>query len=662
MLKPGCQLLFWINNPVVQCITFLNPQSGIFSYPESYSEFYSMCGIAGIIRQRSATTATSLLAEQIKKMTGCLAHRGPDGEDWWINPAQSVAFGHRRLAIIDTSANGRQPMNYMNRYHIIHNGEIYNYPELKEALQKRGYRFISQTDTEVIAAAYDLYKNQCVSYFDGMFAFAIWDEQEQQLFAARDRFGEKPFFFYFDDTCLVFASEIKALWAAGINREPNLKMLFNFLTIGYTGNPLEPSETFYNKISKLPAASRMSYSLPLGEMLIDKYWDIDLANVKKNISETEAAEQFRHLFSQSVKRRLRSDVEIGSSLSGGLDSSSVVAVSQPLLADPQNHQCFTASFPGFEKDELLYAKQVTSHFSRRHHVVSLSAEDLSNDLQNIMHYQEEPFGSASIVAQFKVYELAQRQGIKVLLDGQGADEILAGYPKYYKWYWQELFRKRQLLRSGELKAAWAKGVTEKFRFSNVLAALFPEFAAVFLEKQYLLHALRQKDLTAEFIKLQSKEAYYTTPVMADLNGVLYFNTFINGLEELLRYADRNAMAHSCEIRLPFLQHELVEFIFSLPSHLKIRNGWTKWILRKSMHDILPENITWRKDKVGFEPPQQQWMKHKSVQALIQAAKKRLVNEKILKPEILKKDIAPSDAYVKNNFDWKYLSAGLFLGI
>ncbi|HYM95177.1 MAG TPA: asparagine synthase C-terminal domain-containing protein, partial [Chitinophagaceae bacterium] len=289
---------------------------------------------------------------------------------------------------------------------------------------------------------------------------------------------------------------------------------------------------------------------------------------------------------------------------------------------------------------------------------AVTSYDLVNDWQNFFYHQEEPVTSASAYAQFKVYELAKQQDVKVLLDGQGADETLAGYHKYYKWFWQELFRKRKIFRSGELRAAKKNNVQEKFGMKNVIASFFPDFAAVFLERQYLLNALRHEGLTKDFVRLQSKEAYYTTPSHFTLNGILYFNTCVHGLEELLRLADRNSMAHSRELRLPFLGHELVEFIFSLPSRFKIHDGWTKWLLRQSMSNELPEEIIWKKEKTGFEPPQKIWMQGSDLQDLIINAKKKLIDEKILKPEMLDKKIQPLPAFDANNYDWRYLNAAL----
>ncbi|HMT74683.1 MAG TPA: asparagine synthase (glutamine-hydrolyzing) [Chitinophagaceae bacterium] len=618
-----------------------------------------MCGIAGIIQNHTK----DYTREHLQKMTDVLAHRGPDGEGHWNNTDETCLLGHRRLSIIDLSDAGNQPMHYLGRYVIVHNGEIYNYVELRKELEKRGYGFCSKTDTEVIAAAYDCWGEECLQQFDGMFAFSIWDEKEKTLFAARDRFGEKPFFYCYDDNRLLFASEMKALWTAGIAKSPNFKMLFNYITIGYTDNPERPEETFYENIYKLPAASFLKFSFIYFSYSIQKYWDIDLANQQKKITDKEATETFSNLFAASIKRRLRSDVAVGTSLSGGLDSSSVIAQLSTIHQSPADSNrvtAFTASFPGFEKDETAYAKQMVKQFSLEHFTTNVSGNELMDDWEKLCYHQEEPFGSASIYAQYKVFELAKQQNIKVLLDGQGADETLAGYHKYYKWYWQELFRKRKLYRSKELTDAKQLGVAEKFDYKNMIAAYFPVFASVVMERQYLLKAIKQEDLTKNFVRLQSREAYYTPPEYFDLNGLLYFNTCTHGLEELLRYADRNSMAHGREVRLPFLSHELVEFIFSLPSHFKIRTGWTKWLLRTTMEKSLPAEIVWRRDKVGFEPPQKNWMELAAVKDAVHEAKRKLINENILRPEVINKPVVSLAAHEADNFDWRYLSAAAIL--
>ena len=282
-----------------------------------------MCGIAGIIQ-----TNNDYNKEHLKRMTDVLSHRGPDGEGFWQNDLGNVLLGHRRLSILDLTEAAAQPFHYLDRYTILHNGEIYNYVELRDELKKKGYSFRTQTDTEVLVAAYDHWKEDCVEQFDGMFAFAIWDEREKEFFAARDRFGEKPFHYIYDgnNKAFLFASEIKAFWLLGLGKEFNKKMLFNFLTIGYTDNPNQPDETFYENVKKLPAANFLKIK-PGSELLveIEKYWDIDTETENKKITGEEAIDQFKELFTTSVKRRLRSDVPLGTSLSGGLDSSSIAA-------------------------------------------------------------------------------------------------------------------------------------------------------------------------------------------------------------------------------------------------------------------------------------------------------------------------------------------------
>jgi asparagine synthase (glutamine-hydrolysing) len=610
-----------------------------------------MCGIAGIV----SLYKREELSQQIKAATQILTHRGPQHEQYWQNKKGNVTFGHKRLCIIDVDPRSNQPLHYLNRYHIVHNGELYNYLEIKKELQAKGYHFSTESDTEVIVAAYDAYKKDCLQDFDGMFAFAIWDEQDQILFAARDRFGEKPFFFFYDEEGLLFASEIKALWAGGVDKRVNEAMLYNYLTIGYTANPFNQQETFYQDIWKLPAASLLEYKPSSNELSIEQYWTTYI-DENNNITADEATEQFKVLFRESIRKRLRSDVAIGTSLSGGLDSSSIVALCSQQASQNYTHKCFTAAFAGFDKSEEQYASLIAKQFGLSHHLINIEEGDVLEDLDKIMWHQEEPVNSASIVAQYKVYQAAKQNGITVLLDGQGADEILAGYHKYYKWWWQQLYAEKKLNKSGELAAAQALGVQEKFGLRNKGMALFPHFAMAMLQSRKEKQAPRQVDLNKDFIALHKKSFYYATPAEATVNSALYFNTFIYGLEELLRYADRNSMAHAVEVRLPFLNHQLVEFLFTLPAHLKIKQGWTKWLLRKAMEDIVPKEIVWRKDKIGFEPPQKRWMQNAHVQDRIQASKKILVEKHILSSSALDKPIKPTDANAADNKDWRYWSA------
>ena len=619
-----------------------------------------MCGIAGILISGKDAEAlkTSSALHLLKKMTDSIAHRGPDGEGAWSNVSGNVFLGNRRLAVIDLTPAASQPMHFSNRYTIVHNGEIYNYVELKKLLQQRGYRFHSHSDTEVILAAYDLWKEDCLKQFDGMFAFAIWDEKEQQLFVARDRFGEKPFYFYQDAEHFIFASEMKALWAIGIKKNIDEKLLLNYLTIGHVQNSMDKEQTFFEEIYSLPPAHYLQFKLPVFKSKITKYWSIN-KEIKIDISATDAVEYFTELFNNSVKKRLRSDITIGSSLSGGLDSSSIVAVVSALQQDSYQLKTFSAVFPGFEKDESTYIDQITKHYSTESFLVTPSADELIRDFEKLCYHQEEPFQSAGIYSQYRVYELAKSHDVKVLLDGQGADEVLAGYPRYIHWFLQEVLSRHKLGAAQKERIALQKN-HQPFSWSikNLFAAFLPAHAAILLEKNEYRRTTRNTDISRDFVRLQSGREWegIHKPIVTKLNDILYFNTIELGLEELLRFADRNSMAHGAEVRLPFLQHELVEFIFSVPAQLKIHEGWTKWLLREVMNKKLPPEITWRKNKIGYEPPQELWMRNAAMQDYIHEAKRKLVKANILSKKVLDKKIEARPAYEDNNFDWRYLCA------
>lgn len=628
-----------------------------------------MCGIAGIIDKltQKNTEQKTVLQQRVKKMTDALAHRGPDGEGCWINNSGNVCIGHRRLAVIDLSANAAQPMHFdpampfetaSPRYTITYNGEIYNYVEIKEELYKNGYRFKSHSDTEVILAAYDFWKESCLQQFDGMFAFAIWDAEEQVLFAARDRFGEKPFYLYCDNMQFVFSSEMKAMWAIGIEKKVDEKMLLNYLALGYLQNANDKEQTFFENIYSLPPGHFLHFKTNVFDYSVHPWWEIDK---QKTISITaeKAIDRFTELFTTSVKRRLRSDVPVGTSLSGGLDSSAVAATINGIWKKSKKLIAFSAVFPGFERDESAYIKSVTEDLKLENFIVAPNAGDLVSVFEKLCYYQEEPFQSASIYAQYKVFELAKQHNVKVLLDGQGADETLAGYNRYIHWYLQQLVsRKRFKALVKEKKTFRENKIPFEWNVKNYLATYLPAHAAIHLEKNEYQKIAKHPFIRRDFIRsMQGRELEgIFKPVVTKLNDILHFHTTLLGLEELLRFADRNSMANSREVRLPFLNHELVEFIFSLPADFKIHDGATKWILRKAMEKQLPDSIVWRKDKVGFEPPQKLWMEDVQVQEYIQESKRKLVNNRILKPEVLNQKINALPAHHDKNFDWRYLSA------
>lgn len=542
-----------------------------------------MCGIAGSITFNKERVALSTLLA----MTDVIEHRGPDGQGHWINAKANAGLAHRRLSILDLSELGKQPMHYADgRYTITFNGEIYNYIELKEELLKKGYTFISNSDTEVLLALFDLKKEKCLDDLDGMFAFAIWDEKEQVLFCARDRFGEKPFHYFSDAGRFLFGSEIKQLWSAGVHKKMSPTRLQAYLLNGQIDDASDLTSTFYEQIKRLDAAHYM-YVYADGRSKIDKYWEINLNATPFTGTLEQAAEQFRVLLTESVRLRLRSDVPVGSSLSGGLDSSSIVMLIDQLKGNEQKQNTFSARFKDYEKDEGKHIEEVVKKCKNLDvHYTWPDQDYFLNVLDKVIYHQDEPFVSASIVAQYAVMEIAKKNNVTVLLDGQGADEYLAGYLPYYKLYLDQLFYNNKKQYGAELSA-------------------YNSFHSAALQYNDLQQS---ETLTMKLGRYKRKLLSQPMPYSADaLSQQLRKDVSLIGLKELLRYADRNSMAHSREVRLPFLSHKLVEFAFSLPNAYLLNLGWTKFVLRKAMSPMLPESICWRVDKVGYEPPQKKWM-------------------------------------------------------
>ncbi len=578
-----------------------------------------MCGIAGILSPDPSLISNDIL----HNMAFSVKHRGPDGEACWINTSGNVGFAHRRLSVIDTSIAAAQPMHFAGRYTIVYNGEIYNYQELRATLAGQGIIFNTSSDTEVILAMYHIYKKQCLGFFDGMFSFAIWDEREQLLFCARDRFGEKPFYYHHSSAAFYFGSEIKVLKAAGIYTSINHSLLLQFIANGRTSDGTDPGKTFSNTICKLPAAHFLTYDYRENSISVTRYWEIN-KNACPEGSEKAIIEQFSELFFTSVRRRLRSDVSVGTSLSGGLDSAAVAAAIA-VQVQSKVFKTFTAFFPGFDKDESVNARAVAERLGFEHYMVAPAADDLADNLRKIMHHQEEPFSSASVYAQYRVFELAKQHDVVVLLDGQGADELLAGYEKYRSWR---------------------------------IRSVFPQTTAAILKQKAIMRMDNNKNIHPHYLNAWRDEEKITKPVVRVLNDMLHFDIFGNALEELLRYADRNSMAHSREVRLPFLNHDLANFVFSLPANYKIRQGFTKWILRMSVNNYLPEHIVWNRKKIGFEPPQKNWMQQERMKDLLHESKIKLVKEGILRSEVLKKPSVAHGAYDKNTEAWRYITTAM----
>ncbi len=620
-----------------------------------------MCGIAGYSDKKGIKSVPVL-----KAMTDAIAHRGPDGEGLWHNAEETIYLGHRRLSIIDLSDCGHQPMHYMDRYSLVFNGEIYNYLELKEDLLKRGYSFFSHTDTEVLMAMYHAYKDECLAYFDGMFSFALFDKAEQTLFCARDRFGEKPFYYHYEEGAqFYFASEMKALWAAGISRGINNRMVYNYIAHEFLQNPSNRAETFYSDINKLEAASFLVLSVPQCKIISrNKYWQLK-TDTNAAITPEEASEGFKQLFTTSVKRRLRSDVPVGSSLSGGLDSSLIVLmIDQLKKGSDQKQKTFSARFPGFVKDEGKYMQLVIDRCNVSPYFTYPTEDTLLHDIENVFYHQEEPFSTASVCAQYEVMKLAKEGDVTVMLDGQGADEILAGYHPYYKAYFNELKRNDETLYKNERQAyqAFYDGSRINPIEKRDVKQLTKQYLApLFSLSKKALRLYRQQtdpEFNNDFYRACQSNPFAAAQEFASLNESLLWSTTW-GLEQLLRYADRNSMAHSLEVRLPFLSHELVEFLFALPGHYKIKNGWTKWVMRHTFEHLLPQEIAWRKDKIGYEPPQSKWLERSELKEMIHEKRRRLVQHGILNKNVLNEKVANRSLHIKRN-DWAHLMAGSLL--
>ena len=620
-----------------------------------------MCSIAGIISPDQGDVNPAIL----ERMNLCMAHRGPDGHGYHYAQQHGthIGFAHNRLSILDLTEMSAQPLSYKERYRVIFNGEIYNYREIRDQLRQKGYDFRSTGDTEIIVAAFDAFGISCLDHFDGMFSFAIWDEKECALFCARDRFGEKPFYYHYNETGnrFFFSSEIKGLFETGIEKQVDPQMLYNFLTLGFTKRPDQPERTFFKNIFQLPPSHYLQYK-PLEQQLeIGRYWDLDKETVA-NRSEAEVFDQFQHLLETSVSRRLRSDVPVGTSLSGGLDSGCIAAMVSDHPGDFFSYKAFSAVFPGFEKDESKNINSLAAHFKLTLNTVTTNGQQFADQLEELVKIQDEPFGSSSIFAQHEVYAAAKASGVKVLLDGQGADEVLAGYTRYTHWYLQELVNAEGWKTANQQAELYEKNqFLKQWGLKNFIAAKLPALTASQLEKRSIRQQKTNRYIHRTFAADANDRRSIYKPTVEKLNDIQYFDVMMMGLEELLRYADRNSMAHGVEVRLPYLSHELVQFAFSLPSSYKMRDGFTKWILRKTVGHRLPNSICWQKGKIGFEPPQKMWMQQLPVQSLIQRSREKLVDLKICNETILSKPITASEVHDNNNFDFRSLVAGIWLG-
>ncbi len=555
-----------------------------------------MCGIAGIYNLNGQGADI----EKAERMIEIIKHRGPDDRGFYAR--ENIALGQCRLSILDLSPRGHQPMtNEDKSLWIVFNGEIYNYLELKAELKRLGHDFRTNTDTEVILHAYEQWGKDCLNKFNGMWAFAVWNEKKRELFCARDRFGVKPFYYFFDGNLFLFASEIKAILKCGIKGEVNDDLVYDFLKFGMLEHT---NDTFFKKIAKLPPASFFLVN-EVG-LHQEKYWDFEVSNEINGDCSLgwRHRDEFLDLFLDSVKKRLRSDVPIGSCLSGGLDSSSIVCAVNRILKEENIEsigaiqKTFSSCFDDQSFDEREYIEEVIKVTGAEKNYVFPSPDEFIAGLKKIIIHQEEPFAGASIIAQWDVFKAA-REKVKILLDGQGADENLCGYRKFYYFYLNQLFKKKNYI-------TFATEAVQFFSSWEILRTT--DFKKGLKYFECVDKFVNKEDFLNEEFKKKYRDRKLGFGLKSSLGQRIKEDITMWSLPALLRYEDKNSMAFSLETRLPFLDYRLVEKVASFPLNQKMSNGWTKFVLREAMRGILPEKIRSRKSKLGFATPEDRWIK------------------------------------------------------
>jgi asparagine synthase (glutamine-hydrolysing) len=550
-----------------------------------------------------------------------VAHRGPDGRGWEVydSPAGPVALGHRRLAIIDVSDAGLQPMaDHSGRYQMVFNGEIYNYIELRDEMRAKGEVFTTESDSEVLLRAYMLWGAQMLPLLRGMFALLIWDTREKRLFAARDRYGIKPLYVVQTVQGLAFGSEIKQLLnLPGVSGRMNLARVHDFLASGISDHT---SETMFDGVNTLRGGEYLSVDTAQLPLKADAVRWYPATAGALELSEAQGAEKFKELLTDSVKLHLRADVPIGSCLSGGLDSSAIVCLMSGMMGSGTGGpkvNTVSACYAEKSVDEKPFMDAVVAHANTEPHFIFPKADDVFQRASDITWHQDEPFGSTSIFAQWCVFEEAKRVGVKVMLDGQGADEQLAGYHGGCSYAMSALIRQRRI---GQIMTM----IIERNRYHGTpimeqvrqsIVPLLPRGLARVLRSKH--HALTQHDwLGTDMIRTggNQKDAFSLAAEgldlapATDLRTLCLLMTYASNLPMLLHWEDRNSMAHSIEARVPFLDHPLVEFCLALGNDHKIVGGDTKRVLRKGMAHVLPEIVRERRDKLGFATPEQIWFR------------------------------------------------------
>jgi asparagine synthase (glutamine-hydrolysing) len=560
-----------------------------------------MCGIYGIFHYGDKQAVDVV---RLQKSNDSMLHRGPDGGSTFVD--SNVGFGHRRLSIIDIEGGAQPMLTPDQRFTVVFNGEIYNFLELRAQLIEQGHQFLTHSDTEVVLKLFSLEGLASFKKLRGMFAIAVWDKQERQLTLSRDRIGIKPFYIFDDGTCIQFASEIKAILASGrYSTVLNEAAVGTYLKIGY----LPGSETMFKGITKLGPGSYRVYS-ESAEPVDGKFWSLP----RLREDQDTGAQTFNDKFAETVKQHMISDVPVGAFLSGGLDSSAIVSMMSRFAPDRVN--TFAVGYKDSDEDnELPYAKQVAEHFNTRHHEFVLEPTDFLESIDRFLEHCEEPIGEPQSIAFHKLADLA-RPYVKVMLSGEGADEILGGYGVYSKMMqlqqWGTVGRlpvvKQLLETAGRISGSskiekvveWIT-CPDDLRYKSVNATQTTTSLEKIIQSPKFLDLSFLDQKIANIHKEYSDGSYLRAMNSIDLLTWMPDNSLIRG--------DKMSMAASIEVRVPFLDHELIEFCLQLPDSQKIQNGTRKVALREAMKGVLPENILHRPKK-GFVVPLNRWFKGK----------------------------------------------------
>ena len=565
-----------------------------------------MCGISVCIGNNKAVDR-----KRFEAMTDVVVHRGPDDRGTYYD--KNVAMGHRRLSIIDLSADGHQPFELVDGYVLVFNGEIYNYLELKQELSDLGYVFRSKCDTEIIVQAYREWGEDCVSRFNGMWAFALYDKEKKTVFCSRDRFGVKPFYYTESEGFFLAASEIKQFFEVLDNKpQANEDRLRCYIVRGDTDTP---PYTLFKDIYQLPPGANLIYDIDKHEYEIKMYYTLDTSEDKKKSYE-ESCQLFRRSFTDSVRLRLRSDVPVGYFLSGGLDSSSIVCVADRIRSENPSEYCqceqhtISACYKDKEYDEQEYIDAVSEVTRVTVHKVFPDTDDMWTTVDRMLWHMDEPLFDLSMISQWNVCKAAGEYGLKVILDGQGSDEQLAGYSDFYTVLFVYLIKKFRLNRLRTEIDAYIKLGGNKKKESGrklVLSAIKDCFTPKALDR--FVKRISYEYLTdLPFDRKMLKETFRNIKVYPRRHPREFIKTYMTDeLVNILHNLDRKTMAFSVEARDPFLDYRLVEDIYKMPFDHKIRNGMTKAVLRDGMSGIIPDKVRNRTTKLAFDAPVERWM-------------------------------------------------------